>query len=491
MKHRRGPSVALLLIGVNSFVLALPLLGLAMWRVYDVYLLRQTERQLIAQAVVIGEIFRREWRLEHGVEADQHRPPGRVDDRYVPIDPQIDIDSRIGQPDSLEDLPVSPAADTPERRAGERIEALLLRAQTFNLSGVRVLDGDGCVVATTGGQAGRCLGSLPEVGRALAGRYASQARYRAPVEPRPALGAISRRGQVRVFVALPIFSNERVIGVVTVSRTGLDALSSLWQIRRGLVLAGAVVLLAMLGVSLLFARAISGPMRAITERARAIAQGESPVSLASGGWTPKEIQVLSEALDTMTRKLDARARYVSDFATTVSHELKTPIAAVRGAAELLRDDWQQMEPEQRAPFVGDIELDAARMERLVSRLLTLARVESAADEQAAAIEVVPLCRDLVESRGDGVVLVVEDPPECVRIPEEWLVIVVTNLVDNAQRHGGEAPVTVTLGERAGRLQIHGCTRTACRFPSRSPRVSSRSKCGPLERDSPRARSKPS
>src|SRR5262249_53900070 len=55
---RRRPSILSLLFGANAVVVALPLLALAGLRVYDVYLLRQTERQLLAESVVVAETFR-------------------------------------------------------------------------------------------------------------------------------------------------------------------------------------------------------------------------------------------------------------------------------------------------------------------------------------------------------------------------------------------------------------------------------------------------
>jgi hypothetical protein len=72
----------------------------------------------------------------------------------------------------------------------------------------------------------------PEVIAAIEGRYAASARERISDEPKPPFGDLRRRGGVRVFTALPIWHGDRVIGVVTASRTGLDAVSSLWQNRR-------------------------------------------------------------------------------------------------------------------------------------------------------------------------------------------------------------------------------------------------------------------
>jgi signal transduction histidine kinase len=449
---RRGPSIAVLLLGANLFVLSLPLVSLVLWRAYDLYLLRQTERQLINQSVVVAEAFREAWWQELGITEDDPRPPDRAADRFVAIEPVLDVLGEISPHQPVELRTDQPAPDSPERRAGARIEGLLQRAQIFNLSGVRVLDASACVVASTGAQSDQCVVPLPEVARALAGEYAAVARHRAAPDPLPPLGDIRSRGSLQVFTALPVFSDGHVIAVVTATRTGLDALSSLWQIRRGLLVAGLVGMTLIGLVSALFARAIARPMHAITNKAKAVAAGHPEGGFVLRGFTPAEIRSLSEALDVMTNKLRAQAEYVAEFATTVSHELKTPIASIRGASELLAD-FEGMDREQRQRFLGNIVLDTERMERLVTRLLALAKIESAAALPSGKLRVVEFCRALLQRYGDAVELIVEEPPAELEIAEEHLASAIGNLVDNAVRHGLGAPVRVTLGAAPGRLLV--------------------------------------
>jgi signal transduction histidine kinase len=375
-----------------------------------------------------------------------------VEDKYVPVEPLIDLGTEIGPHEELMHLPDAPADDSPERRAGARLAGMLARSQIFNLSGVRVLDPSGCVVATSGGEQGRCLTPLAEVQRAIAGQYASKARYRMPSSPLPPLGDVQRRGKLRVFTALPIFSDGRVIGIVTASRTGLDALSSLWHIRRALLWSVLLGVLVLALVSAVFARSIARPMQSITQKAQAIARGGAVENFVARGFTPKEVRALSEALDVMTRRLRSQAEYVSEFATTVSHELKTPIAAIRGAAELLLD-WEGMDAAQRARFLSNIDQDAERMQRLVTRLLELARVESAAALPSGQVPVVGVVRRVLARHGQRVELLLSSPPEAIEIAEEHLEIALMNLVENAIVHGGGKPVTVTLGAEGHRLRI--------------------------------------
>ena len=449
------PSIRALLLGANTAVIVLPLLSLAGLRVYDVHLLRQTERQLIAESVLIGEAYREALAREHGQPPGAHRPPSAADVHYTPIEPQIDLGLEVlaSQPTAL---PRDTQPDAVALRAGGKVEPLLLRAQTFNLSAIRVLDTRGCVVATTRGEAGVCMSMLPEVHSALRGHYTAVARARVSDEPPPPFGDVRRRGKERVFTALPVFSNGQVIAVVRASRTGLDAVSTLWWNRRGLVIAVGVLALLSAAVSLSFSAAIAAPLRGLTRAARKIAAGPAHAArsgmLTTPGFAPAEVAVLADVLQTMTERLTARARYVTEFASNASHELKSPITAIRGAAELL-GQHDDMPAAQRARFVQNIAEDAERMERLVTRMLELARVESEAQEPAEELDVAASARAILERYAPRVELTLEHPPSTLQIAEPHLRAVLVNLVENALRHGADQPVEVRLGSLGARLTI--------------------------------------
>ncbi|MEO0811618.1 MAG: ATP-binding protein, partial [Myxococcota bacterium] len=437
-------------------------------RIYDTYLLRQTERQLIAQSIVIGEHWREVFRQVRGNGgSDSIRPPGKTDQRYVPIEPVIDLTTRV--------LPPQPEVSEQAARfdplvleAGRRVEPLLERSQIFNLSAVRILDDRGCVVATTRGERGLCLGALPEVRSALNGAYSSRARQRISDEPKPAVTDLRRRGEVRIFTALPVFEGGRVIGIVRLSRTSLDALTSLWLNRKGLIAVAGITATLLLGISLLSARAIASPLQRLTRRATAIADGEANGSKALG-WAPHEVIVLGEAFDTMTQKLQERARYISEFASNVSHELKTPLTGIRGATELLRDKWIDMSDEQRSRFLANIDEDAKRMEKLVGKLLELARLENADPEQEQRVSVNEFFRDLA-SRYPTVELELESPPPSLHIQPDHLVSAVSNLLDNAVRHGDGEPVELRVYSQGARLAVDVSDRGGGISPANQARI---------------------
>ena len=114
---------------------------------YDVYLLRQTEHRLIAESVVTGETYRAAYLAALGRSDDEHRAPnvafgdapGLPDDApYQPIGAQIDFFQPV-LPSQQATFPRAAPTGSPGERAGAAIAPILPRAQTFNMSAIRVL----------------------------------------------------------------------------------------------------------------------------------------------------------------------------------------------------------------------------------------------------------------------------------------------------------------------------------------------------------------
>ena len=465
---RSGLSIGRLILSVNVFVLLVPVMAILMLRIYDQHLVHQTERRLIAESVLIGEAWRSAL-----LEAQGREHPGAIEPvdtphaKFFPIEPVIDLHAALAPPAGVR--PSTQAArDTQPWLAGRAIKPMLDRAKRVNLSGARVLDATGCVVASTADRLGECHDDLPEVGAALAGRYHAVARDRDSDGPRPPLTAISRGNQIRVFTATPIFADGAVIGVVRMSRTPLDAPKALWRYRYTLLWGLLGCLGLTIAISLFLRRTITRPVRAITAAAKSIARG-APRRPLPPGRVPSEVFELSAALDIMTEKLRARAAYVAEFAANVSHELKTPLTGVRGAVELLREDWDDMDPAQRERFLANIDADADRMQRLVTRLLHLARIEHAPPE-AQPLDVAHQLHALAARHDAQVEVIIEpDAPATISMAPEHFVTAVGNLLDNAVRHGAGQP----SGVRAAGLDDRLTVRVSDRGPGISPRNQSR------------------
>lgn len=433
-----------ILLGVGFAGLVLPVLAVLALDAFDLYLVQETERRLLGQGAVIAQAYRLAWAEESHTPLGDPRPHTRRNQRYTPYDETITTLNRLSL--ALPNpFPKGPAADAASLRAGQRVQRILEDSLVFHLTGVRLLDRHGVVVASSQRELGYSLADLEEVRRALAGKYQAVLRARVSDEPTPPLGSMSRRGKLRVFSAQPILNGEQVVGVVFQSRTAETSIEWLWKQRRGLVILSSTLMVVALLLSFGFARTIERPLRSMSRAAEAIAEGREPPShlLLAGG--PREVELLARSLDSMAQQIRRRNQYITDFVSTVGHELKSPLTSIVGASELLSEGWDNMPGAQRQRFLGNIEAAAARTTKLVGRLLTLARAENPAPQvQGEELDLHALRSQLLERYPNNVTVAVEGGQHTVGGHRDDLECVLANLIDNGLRYRRSAPVSVTL-----------------------------------------------
>jgi signal transduction histidine kinase len=176
-------------------------------------------------------------------------------------------------------------------------------------------------------------------------------------------------------------------------------------------------------------------MRELIERTDRIGKGDRTALGPLRRHGTSEFARLSRSFLEMARRLDTRSNFISTFATHVSHELKSPLTSIQGAAELLRDDVDApaMDDEDRRKFLGNIVADADRLAKISVRLRELARAES-----PVPLGVARLTDTLATLRSSFPSLAIEasgDLDMPLRISEENAAIIFSNLADNAMRHG--------------------------------------------------------
>jgi two-component system sensor histidine kinase BaeS len=220
---------------------------------------------------------------------------------------------------------------------------------------------------------------------------------------------------------------------------------------------GDLLLAALAGVglaavlSLLVARSIVRPIRRIGDATRALAADESHEPLPREG--TEELASLADAFNKMTDQLAASREAERNFLLSVSHELKTPLTAIRGYAEGLADG--AFEPDEAAQTIV---IESRRLERLVHDLLDLARMNRS--EFAVRNEPVDLAeiareaahRHEASATQFGVGLVAEGEESWVEADHDRVLQVASNLVENALR---ESPARgmVTIRAEHGTLSV--------------------------------------
>ncbi len=217
---------------------------------------------------------------------------------------------------------------------------------------------------------------------ALAGEYGARASY-------------DIKGDLDSFhfyIAAPVIVDGEIVGAVTVGKPVSSIAPFMQQARKRLVvscvIAFAAILLMLVPISLW----IIQPVRALTDYARAIRDGRSVKrpQLGHGG----EMSELANAFEEMRDTLEGK-QYVEEYVQSLTHEMKSPLAAIRGAAELLDED---MTPEQRKRFLDNIRSESERMQGLVERMLSLAALEKRKGlMHTEAIDVHELLNDVIDS----------------------------------------------------------------------------------------------
>jgi len=214
----------------------------------------------------------------------------------------------------------------------------------------------------------------------LQGRFRSVMRIRISKHEPPPVYSLSRGTGVRVFTAMPVIVRGRVAGVVYASRTPSNVFKSLYDERRKVALAGFCIVALTLLIGFVFQRTITGPMRELIRRTAAIGRGQTDMFEPLTRHGTAEFAQLSQSFVDMAARLNRRSDFVTTFAAHVSHELKSPLTAIQGAAELLRDDagasLKAMNDSDRCRFLDNIVSDAGRLTAIVQRLRELARAEN-------------------------------------------------------------------------------------------------------------------
>jgi len=353
------------LLIVNLVVLLVPAAGLEFARIYERQLLSSLERDMRNQAALTREMIETGLasgrpldapEVGHTLTAAARQTRTRI--RVLDASGATVLDSHAhGPPEG----PEPPAPTILPSGAYETARRMRPRSLDEDLGRGVGADATDWLVSSVGGERWPDVPQRREVRAALEGHPDAYTRIR---EAEPA---------VFLFLSEPVRHEGSVVGAVYVTRSTRPVLAELYKIRTGLIEVLLVALALTLMLTLVLAWSISRPLSRLSRAARRIVSGERGVDVPVGGGG--EIGDLSRAFATMTERLDGRMRYISEFTADVAHELKSPLTSIRGAAELLGEGAAD-DPEARARFLANIELDAERLDRLVVRLLELSRLDS-------------------------------------------------------------------------------------------------------------------
>ncbi len=366
IRHKWRPPMVLVVILVCSALLAVPTISLLTLRISTNRFVRETEQSLIQQSAIYSAIYATAFEKQKGPLPGQPLPPAKQEfwnGQIHPIYAKLNVRQAQTLQPRPDGVPYTSAIDPRYRNLAPELSALAERAKRTTLSGVVFLDHNGVDILAAKQVS---FANLPEVTSALNGDAGSVLRWRGEATGKHTYTSVSRNTVFRVFVTLPVIVEGHVIGVVYLSRTPNNLGKYLFEERFALLL--------LLGITALGATILGGmllrlqlrPIRALRDQARRVTSGRQTDLEPLRHYGMREIAELGSSLLTMARSLSDRSKEISTYTSHVTHELKSPVTGIIGAAELLEDD--SLGSETRQILVRNIAAEGQRMDRLLAQL---------------------------------------------------------------------------------------------------------------------------
>ena len=324
-----------------------------------------------------------------------------------------------------------------------RLEALFkavyarsFEARIFSISKTQVelrayvTDHKGKVVYDSTGQGlGKDFSQWRDVRMTLRGEYGARTSLDNAGDPDSAVMYMA--APVRAYDPVHGAGKGEIIGVVTVGKPVHTIGQFVAAARSRTLYAGLVSVVAVLVLAVTVSVWLVRPFGLIGDYARYVkAQpGFHPARLLRRAWA-----LLRAAFDEMRDALAGR-NYVADYVQTLTHEVKSPLSAIRGAAELLQEP---MEEPQRQRFLDNIQRETQRIQEMVDRMMELTALETRRVlDSTQSVQILPLLEDLAHT-AQGVaaqrqirIAVAAENDATVEADPFLLRRAVSNLLDNA------------------------------------------------------------
>lgn len=300
-----------------------------------------------------------------------------------------------------------------------------------------------------GNAVGQDYSQWRDVARTLAGQYGARAtRY-----------VLKDDSTAVMYVAAPVRQGERILGVLTVAKPMSSVQKFIDRAEHEILVKGLWLLGLSLAVGALVTGWIVWSVRRLRHYAQHVQFGQRQPPPALSG----ELGELAQAMAAMRERLDGHA-HVEQLVRALTHELKSPLTAIEGAAELLHDELPEAD---RRLFASQIKDQADRLRVLVERLLELSKLEqrhslehqALLDLRDCAQRVAAVNQPRLQQRQLQLVLDLGEP-RWVRGEADLLDMALNNLLDNAMAYsprGGRITLSLKRDGGLAELQVrdHG------------------------------------
>lgn len=224
---------------------------------------------------------------------------------------------------------------------------------------VYITDNRGIVVFDSSGRdVGKDYSRWNDVYLTLRGKYGARSTRDNPADDASSV----------MYVAAPVLDRDSIIGVLTVAKPNASVQPFIERSQDKILQRSAILLAGSLLIGLAFTFWLTRALHALQRYAVDVESGKKARLPQFGN---NEIGTLSRALEAMRVKLEGK-EYAEELMHTLAHEMKSPIAAIQGSAELLQED---MPVTDRQQFLANILEQNQRQKQLIDRLLALVKLE--------------------------------------------------------------------------------------------------------------------
>ncbi len=239
-------------------------------------------------------------------------------------------------------------------------------------------------------------------------------------------------------IAVPIISENTILGSVFISSSLNHVYQILKDIRRFLGVATAVAILLAAFLGALFAHHITVPIELMTQATENMARGDlnQRVPVQSND----EIGRLAIQFNHMSSRMQEMTRQLKDFVANASHEMRTPLTSLNIMVKSLKE--YTLDVKEQKEFLSDIDMELERLMHLVENLLDLTRIDRVSmDDTMQSADIVPAVAATLEmlkkrAETEGILLQYSVQPEAspVYISAHQIKQILFNLVDNAIKY---------------------------------------------------------
>ncbi len=329
---------------------------------------------------------------------------------------------------------------------------------------VYVTDAKGLVLFDSENRAqGQDFSRWRDVALTLRGEYGARATREVQTDDRTSV----------MYVAAPVLHQQKIIGVLTVAKPISTVQDFIDRAERKVVVNGLLLLALSAALGVIVTLWLVWNIRKLRQYAQSVQAGHN----LAVPQVPGELGDLALAMQSMRQRLEGR-EYIENYVRALTHELKSPMAAIRASGELLQDDLNAAD---RAQFAGQVVDQTQRVQRLIDRMLELTKLEQRAVANGRLVVSEPVrLSDCVQAAIAALqaqtsmknIAIHADASDAQGpIDRELVTLAISNLLENAIDFSPQAaaiqitstPRRITVQDHAGGVPDYALPRLGERF----------------------------